>query len=55
MCLNVKYVDKVMVDRVVRLLNTYEMRFQLPENVFASSMLAYRMDHGFRFTQSEGN
>uniref|UniRef100_A0A1A9VDP1 Osiris 20 n=1 Tax=Glossina austeni TaxID=7395 RepID=A0A1A9VDP1_GLOAU len=40
-------IDKVIVDRVARILNTNEIRVQLPETVFANSVLSYRVDRGF--------
>ncbi|XP_075144498.1 uncharacterized protein LOC142219388 [Haematobia irritans] len=40
-------VDKVITDRVARILNTNEIRVQLPETVFANSVLSYRADRGF--------
>jgi len=40
-------IDKVITDRVARILNTNEIRVQLPETVFASSVLSYRADRGF--------
>lgn len=49
--------DKVIVDRVGRILNTNEFRVQLPETLFASSVLSYRVDRGFdlEIPQNEGN
>lgn len=54
--LNDDVVDKVIVDRVARILNTNEIRVQLPETVFANSVLSYRADRGFdlEVPQSEG-
>uniref|UniRef100_A0A1I8PI59 Osiris 20 n=1 Tax=Stomoxys calcitrans TaxID=35570 RepID=A0A1I8PI59_STOCA len=40
-------IDTVIVDRVARILNSNEIRVQLPETVFASSVLSYRADRGF--------
>ncbi|XP_037944951.1 uncharacterized protein LOC119677606 [Teleopsis dalmanni] len=40
-------IDKVILDRVARILNTNEIRVQLPETVFASSVVSYRADRGF--------
>ncbi|EDW58508.1 uncharacterized protein Osi20 [Drosophila virilis] len=40
-------IDKVIVDRVARILRTNEVRVQLPETFFASSVMTYRADRGF--------
>ncbi|KAH8326075.1 hypothetical protein KR067_001115 [Drosophila pandora] len=40
-------IDKVIVDRVARILNTNEMRLQLPQTFFAGSVMTYRSDRGF--------
>ncbi|XP_030562804.1 uncharacterized protein LOC115764091 [Drosophila novamexicana] len=40
-------IDKVIVDRVARILRTNELRVQLPETFFASSVMTYRADRGF--------
>lgn len=40
-------IDKVITDRVARILNTNEIRVQLPQTVFARSVLSYRADRGF--------
>ncbi|KAM7363753.1 DUF1676 domain-containing protein Osi20 [Cochliomyia hominivorax] len=40
-------IDKVITDRVARILNTNEIRVQLPDTVFANSVLSYRADRGF--------
>lgn len=49
-------IDKVIVDRVARILNTNEVRVQLPDTVFANSVLSYRADRGFdlEVPQNEG-
>ena len=48
--------DKVITDRVARILATNEIRVQLPETVFASSVVSYRPDRGFdlEVPQTEG-
>ncbi|KAH8402619.1 hypothetical protein KR215_003492 [Drosophila sulfurigaster] len=40
-------IDKVIVDRLARILRTNEVRVQLPETFFASSVMTYRSDRGF--------
>ncbi|XP_061394524.1 uncharacterized protein LOC133330071 [Musca vetustissima] len=45
--LNDDVIEKVITDRVARILNTNEIRVQLPETVFANSVLSYRADRGF--------
>uniref|UniRef100_A0A1I8NRM6 Osiris 20 n=1 Tax=Stomoxys calcitrans TaxID=35570 RepID=A0A1I8NRM6_STOCA len=40
-------VDKVIVDRVARILNANEIRVQLPQTFFANSVISYRADRGF--------
>ncbi|KAH8265399.1 hypothetical protein KR038_005866 [Drosophila bunnanda] len=40
-------IDKVIVDRLGRILNTNEMRLQLPQTFFAGSVVTYRSDRGF--------
>ncbi|KAH8343862.1 hypothetical protein KR084_000562 [Drosophila pseudotakahashii] len=40
-------IDKVIVDRLGRILNTNEMRLQLPQTFFAGSVMTYRSDRGF--------
>lgn len=40
-------IDKVIVDRLGRILRTNEVRVQLPETFFASSVVTYRADRGF--------
>lgn len=40
-------IDKVITDRVARILNTNEIRVQLPETFFAQSVVTYRADRGF--------
>lgn len=40
-------IDKVIVDRLARILRTNELRLQLPETFFASSVISYRSDRGF--------
>lgn len=49
-------IETVIADRVARILNTNEIRVQLPETVFASSVLSYRADRGFdlEVPQTEG-
>ncbi|XP_064550471.1 uncharacterized protein Osi20 [Drosophila montana] len=49
-------IDKVIVDRVARILRTNEVRVQLPETFFASSVMTYRADRGFdlELPQAEG-
>ncbi|XP_049880822.1 uncharacterized protein LOC126377173 [Pectinophora gossypiella] len=45
--LDEKNIDKVIFDRVGRVLNTNEFRFQLPEFLFQSAEVSYRADRGF--------
>ncbi|XP_055904711.1 uncharacterized protein LOC129940418 [Eupeodes corollae] len=40
-------IEKVIVDRVGRILNTNEFRLQLPQTFFQSSVMTYRADRGF--------
>ncbi|EDW84594.1 uncharacterized protein Dwil_GK13053 [Drosophila willistoni] len=40
-------IDKVIVDRVARILHSNEMRLQLPQTFFAGSVMTYRADRGF--------
>ncbi|SPP80189.1 uncharacterized protein LOC117583050 [Drosophila guanche] len=40
-------IDKVIVDRIGRILHSNEMRLQLPETFFAGSVMTYRADRGF--------
>lgn len=40
-------IDKVIVDRLGRILRSNEVRVQLPETFFASSVVTYRADRGF--------
>ncbi|ALC46815.1 Osi20 [Drosophila busckii] len=40
-------IDKVILDRVARILRNNEVRVQLPETFFASSVMTYRADRGF--------
>lgn len=40
-------IDKVIFDRVGRILNQNEFRFQLPEFIFQSAEVSYRADRGF--------
>ncbi|KAM3959833.1 DUF1676 domain-containing protein Osi20 [Aphomia sociella] len=42
-----KNIDKVIFDRVGRILNTNEFRFQLPEFLFQGAEVSYRADRGF--------
>ncbi|XP_059045472.1 uncharacterized protein LOC131841213 [Achroia grisella] len=41
-----KNIDKVIFDRVGRVLNTNELRFQLPEFLFQGAEVSYRADRG---------
>lgn len=45
--LDEKHIDKVIFDRVGRILNTNEFRFQLPEFLFQRAEVSYRADRGF--------
>ncbi|XP_005176903.1 uncharacterized protein LOC101891857 [Musca domestica] len=45
--LNDDVVDSVIADRVGRILKNNEIRVQLPETVFANSVVTYRADRGF--------
>ncbi|XP_045780809.1 uncharacterized protein LOC123877903 [Maniola jurtina] len=45
--LDEKNIDKVIFDRVGRILNQNEFRFQLPEFIFQSAEVSYRADRGF--------
>ncbi|KAH8407244.1 hypothetical protein KR222_011128 [Zaprionus bogoriensis] len=49
-------IDKVIVDRLGRILRSNEIRVQLPETFFASSVMTYRADRGFdlELPQEEG-
>ncbi|XP_030371498.1 uncharacterized protein LOC115621830 [Scaptodrosophila lebanonensis] len=49
-------IDKVIFDRVARILRTNEVRVQLPETFFSSSVVTYRSDRGFdlELPQAEG-
>lgn len=40
-------IDKVIFDRVGRILNANEFRFKLPEFVFQNAEVSYRADRGF--------
>lgn len=40
-------IDKVIFDRVGRIVNSHEFRFQLPEFLFQSAEVSYRADRGF--------
>lgn len=44
--LDEKHIDKVIYDRLARILNTNEFRFQLPEFMFQSAEVSYRADRG---------
>lgn len=44
--LDEKNIDKVIFDRVGRVLNTQEIKFQLPEFLFDSAEVTYRADRG---------
>lgn len=44
---NEDVIDKVIVDRLARILRTNELRLQLPETFFSSSVMTYRSDRGF--------
>lgn len=45
--LDEKNIDKVIFDRVGRVLNSNEFRFQLPEFLFQGAEVSYRTDRGF--------
>lgn len=42
-------VDKVIFDRVARVMATNEFKVQLPETVFGSTVVSYRADRGLDF------
>lgn len=44
--LDEEHIDKVIADRVGRILNTNEFRFQLPEFLFQRAEISYRADRG---------
>lgn len=48
-------IDKVIFDRVGRVLETHEFRFQLPEFLFQSAEVSYRADRGFDVDIPESN
>ncbi|CAK1594599.1 unnamed protein product [Parnassius mnemosyne] len=50
-----KNIDKVIFDRVGRILNTNEFRLQLPEFLFQSAEVTYRADRGLDVEFPEGN
>lgn len=41
-----QHIDRVIFDRVARILSTNEFRFQLPEFLFQSAEVSYRADKG---------
>ncbi|XP_055384942.1 uncharacterized protein LOC129614391 [Condylostylus longicornis] len=51
-----KNIDKVIFERVARILNTYEFKVQLPETLFQNTVVTYRADRGldFELTKEEG-
>lgn len=48
-----KNVDKVIYDRVSRILATNEIRVELPEMIFGDVAVTYRADRGIDFDMSE--
>ncbi|CAH2096922.1 unnamed protein product [Euphydryas editha] len=48
-------IDKVIFDRVGRILNENEVRFQLPEFIFQNAEVSYRADRGFDVDFPETN
>lgn len=48
-------IDKVIFDRVARILNNNEFRFQLPEFLFQSAQVTYRADRGLDVDFPEEN
>lgn len=48
-------IDKVIFERVGRVLNTHEFRFQLPEFLFERAEVSYRADRGFDVDIPENN
>lgn len=44
--LDEKNIDKVIFDRVGKILSTNEFRFQLPEFIFQNAVVSYRADRG---------
>ncbi|CAG5014028.1 unnamed protein product [Parnassius apollo] len=50
-----KNIDKVIFDRVGRILNNNEFRFQLPEFLFQSAQVTYRADRGLDVEFPEEN
>ncbi|XP_073820411.1 uncharacterized protein [Musca autumnalis] len=45
--------DKAITDRVARILNTNEIRVQLPQTLFDGSVITYRADRGFDLEVTE--
>ncbi|XP_041985301.1 uncharacterized protein LOC121737694 [Aricia agestis] len=50
-----KNIDKVIYDRVGRILNENEFKFQLPEFIFQNAEVTYRADRGLDITVPENN
>lgn len=50
-----KNIDKVIFDRVGRVLNNNEIRVQLPEFIFQNAEISYRADRGFDVDFPETN
>jgi hypothetical protein len=48
-----KNVDKVIYDRVARILATNELRVELPKIIFGDAYASYRADRGVTFNVSE--
>lgn len=48
-------IDKVIFDRVGRVLNTNEIRFQLPEFIFQNAEVSYKADRGLDIEIPESN
>lgn len=46
-------IDKVIYDRVSRILNSNEIRVELPKVIFGDVVATYRADNGLGFTVSE--
>lgn len=46
--------DKVITDRVARILNTNEIRVQLPQTLFNGDVMTYSADRGFALEVAQG-
>lgn len=50
-----KNIDKVIFDRVGRIINGHNFRMQLPEFIFQNAEISYRADRGFDVDIPESN